>query len=220
MSTADAFAPVFPAPVALPRGPHALSREEVTAAQRERVLRAVTEVVADRGFAKTTIAAIARAAGVSPNVFYEHFADKEDCYLAAYDRFAQTLLERIAGEIAPTTQWQEFLRNALDAYLGTVGAEPVASRAFILEMDSAGPRAREIRQGVYRGMAAVIEQRHRELVDTDPLPSAAYMGIVHGVRCLVCDFLEGRTDSTLTELSDEIERWLAATLSPATESSP
>jgi AcrR family transcriptional regulator len=208
------FAPLFSPPVALPRGPHGLSRDEVALAQRNRLLQAVTRVVAERGFGNATISAIAREAGVSPNVFYEHFADKEACYLAAYDAFAQTLLERIAGEIAPTTRWQEFLTTALGAYLGTLAAEPVAARAFLLEMDGAGPQARERRQAAYEAFATVIEQRHQELLRAEPLPRAGYLGIVYGVRALACDVLEGRADSTLAELAPDIEIWLTRTLAP------
>jgi AcrR family transcriptional regulator len=191
-----------------------MSRDEVAHAQRDRLLQAVTTVVADKGFAHATISAIARQAAVSPNVFYEHFADKEACYLAAYDAFAQTLLERIAGEIAPATQWQHFLRTALDAYFGTLAAEPVAARAFLLEMDGAGPRARDRRQAAYAAFATVIEQRHRELTGAQPLPRAAYLGIVHGVRALACDVLDGRLEDSFTALACDIETWLTATLSP------
>jgi AcrR family transcriptional regulator len=208
------FAPIFPAPVALPRGPHGMSREDVALAQRGRLLQAVTRVVAEKGYAKATIAAIAREAGVSPNVFYEHFDGKESCYLAAYDAFAQTLLQRIAGEIAPTTQWQDFLTTALGAYLGTLESEPVTARAFLLEMDGAGPDARERRQGAYEAFASVIEQRHRELLGAAPLPRAAYLAIVYGVRALACDVLEGRTAGSLTDLAPDIEHWLTRTLSP------
>ncbi len=207
-----AYAAVFSAPVVLPRGPHGLDRADVAQAHRDRLLHAVTRVVADKGFAKATISAIAREAGVSPNVFYEHFASKQDCYLAAYDVFAETLLERVAGTIDPATRFEDFLTTALGAYLGTLGAEPLAARAFVLEMDGAGPRARERRHAVYAAMAAVIKQRHSELLPSHPLPDAAYMGIVHGVRELVCDVLEGRTAGTLDDVAPDIAHWLSATL--------
>jgi AcrR family transcriptional regulator len=189
-----------------------MSREQVSLAQRDRLLHAVTRVVAETGFPNATIAAIARGAGVSPNVFYEHFDGKEECYLAAYDVFAQSLLERVAGEIDPATRVEDYIATALHAYLGTLDAEPTLARAFVLEMDGAGAAARERRHAVYAAMAAVIKQRHRELSGDDAvLPELGYMGIVHGVRELVCDALEGR-GGDLTGLEPDIQRWLAATL--------
>ena len=219
MATAVSFPPVFGSPARLPRGPHALGRDEVVASQRARLLAAVTEVVAEKGYAGTTITAVARHAGVSPNVFYEHFADKETCYLAAYEVFAQTLLARIAGEIAPTAGWQDFIVAALSSYLGTLEAEPTVARGFLLEMNGAGPLARERRHAAYAAIAAAIQQRHEELRRRDPglgpLPQLAYMGTVHGIRELVCDALESRTESPLTDLIPQIVHWISATFEGA-----
>ena len=67
----------------LPRGRNGLPIEEVQAAQRERLLRAVIAAVARTGFADVTVAEIVRGARVSKAAFYVHFADKEDCFLAA-----------------------------------------------------------------------------------------------------------------------------------------
>lgn len=214
LPSATSIEPIFAPPVPLPRGPHGLTRDEVAAAQRERLLEAVTRVVGERGYSAATITEITRAAGVSPNVFYEHFEGKQDCYLAAYEVFAQTLLERIAGELEPGTPWREFLTTALAAYLESLVAEPVAARAFVLEMDGAGPRARERRHAAYSAFAAVIKQRHEELrrlnPELRPLPDLAYMGIVHAVRELACDVLEGREERSLTEISGDILEWLVA----------
>src|SRR5437588_12617692 len=79
----------------LPRGRHNLRPAVVRASQRVRLLAGVTAVVAHRGYAAATITEVARRAGVSPNVFYEHFTDLEDCFVAAYDVFAATLTDRI-----------------------------------------------------------------------------------------------------------------------------
>jgi AcrR family transcriptional regulator len=219
MSVVTALPPIFGTPVSLPRGPHGLTRDAVALVQGGRLLDGVTRVVAERGYAATTVAEIARRAAVSPNVFYEHFGGKEDCYLAAYDVFAQTLLERIAGEITPTTEWQDFVVAALGAYLGTLDAEPLVARAFLLEMDGAGPRARQRRHAAYAAIAAVLQQRHKELCERDPslspLPQLAYMGIVHGVRELACDVLDGRIEGPVTGLTDGILAWITATFQGA-----
>lgn len=214
MELAATLPAIFARPLSLPRGPHGLSRGEVSAIHRGRLLDAVTRVVADEGYGPATVAQIIRRAGVSPNVFYEHFVSKQACYLAAYDLFAESLLGRIAGEIEPAVQWREFVSGALNAYLGTLDNEPIAARAFLLEMDAAGPLARERRHAAYAAIAAAIQQRHKEMCNRDPslspLPDSAYMGIVHGVRELVCDVLEGRSVSQLRDLAPDVEAWITA----------
>jgi AcrR family transcriptional regulator len=175
---------------------------------------AMAEVVADKGYASATVAEVSRRAGVSPNVFYEHFADKEDCYLAAYRVFADALLSRIAAEISADADWHEFISSTLDAYLGTLEAEPRLARGFLLEMDGAGRRARSLRRDAYAAIAAAVKERHALIRRSDPalgaLPDSAYMGMVHGVRELVCDALEAEGRLRLTKLAPDILRWITA----------
>jgi AcrR family transcriptional regulator len=214
-----ASAPIFTPPQALPRGPHALSREEVAASQRARLMAAIPDVVAERGYAAATIAEISRRAGVSPKTFYEHFEDKLDCYLAAYDEFARVLLARIGGELDADAPWDEFVTAALTAYLGTLEREPVVARAFLVEIDAAGAVARARRRAAYIQFAALIRTRHeltRRLDPTlGPLPERAYLGLVHGVRALVCDALEADPRARLLDLAADIRTWLTATISGA-----
>ena len=82
-------------PRRLPRGTHGLDRDVVEASQRTRLLEAVGRAVAERGYAAATIDDVVRRAGVSKKTFYEHFADKQDCFLAAYEAASEELLERV-----------------------------------------------------------------------------------------------------------------------------
>ena len=69
----------------LPAGRHGLPREVVAENQRERLLNGVVDAVAEHGYNATTIGAITEAAKISRRTFYEHFKDKEGCFLAAYE---------------------------------------------------------------------------------------------------------------------------------------
>jgi AcrR family transcriptional regulator len=81
----------------LPRGPHGLTREQVQASQRQRILDAALDVVGERGYAATTVADITSAAGVSRTTFYEQFQNKLDAFLTAYDEFGKAFLADVAG---------------------------------------------------------------------------------------------------------------------------
>jgi AcrR family transcriptional regulator len=97
-----------PSPQQLPagRGRHSLSREQVARSQRERMLEAMIDAVAEQGYNATSIVEVARRAGVARKSFYEHFGDKETCFLAAHD----WLLDRLAGYALPAYErpwpWQ------------------------------------------------------------------------------------------------------------------
>ena len=70
----------------LPRGPHTLTREEVAANQQARMMSAMIELVGEQGYGPTTVAQVTARAGVSRKAFYEHFANKEECIIALFDR--------------------------------------------------------------------------------------------------------------------------------------
>src|SRR5215218_10272373 len=53
------------APRTLPRGPHQLAREVVAASQRGRMIEAMAEAVAEKGYPATTVADVVSRAGVS-----------------------------------------------------------------------------------------------------------------------------------------------------------
>src|SRR4051794_13367497 len=80
----------------LPRGRHAAPREVVAESQRERLLVAMADATAAKGYANVAVADVIERAGVSRRSFYEHFANKEDAFLAAYDAGVAGLLDAIA----------------------------------------------------------------------------------------------------------------------------
>src|SRR5262245_37375973 len=75
-------------------------RPALAGSQRERLLDATDELIAERGAAKASIEAIIKAAGVSSVTFYEHFRDKEECFLAAFDRAVEGLRAEIDNAVA------------------------------------------------------------------------------------------------------------------------
>src|SRR3954447_26019152 len=79
----------------LPRGPHGLERDVVLASQRGRLLSAMAAALAANTDGGTTVADVVAGAGVSRTTFNEHFRDKEDCFLAAFDAGCDQLLDAI-----------------------------------------------------------------------------------------------------------------------------
>src|SRR5258708_37726791 len=81
----------------LPRGRSGLAADEVREAQRERLLRAVIAAVHTAGFRDVTVSDIVRGARVSRAAVYAHFADKEDCFLAATRQGGLLLAHRVVS---------------------------------------------------------------------------------------------------------------------------
>ena len=85
----------------------------IARSQRERLLDAAIDVVAEKGYAATTIADLTKAAGISRTTFYELFEDKEACFLAAYDAAADVLARRVEVAFESQGAWPERVRAGL-----------------------------------------------------------------------------------------------------------
>jgi len=101
----------------LPKGRHGLPREFVARNQRERLIAGLAEAIAEHGYARTTIAHIARHAAVSRRTFYEHFRDKDECFSAAYETVMTELRERIDQGFEGAGEWSEGIKEGIAAML-------------------------------------------------------------------------------------------------------
>jgi AcrR family transcriptional regulator len=140
----------------LPRGPHGLTREQVQASQRQRILDAVLDAVGEHGFAAATVADITTAAGVSRTTFYEQFRNKLDAFLIAYEEFGRAFLADIAQ--TPATTPAETLTAAGDRLVEWGRRRPLACRAFLVEIYAVGEEGLEQRD---RMMNLAVERFER-----------------------------------------------------------
>src|SRR3954453_13218656 len=125
----------------LPRGRHKLAPEDVRASQRDRLLRAMLECVAERGYEATTVPQVVATARVSRNAFYEFFSDKTDCFIATCDQAAEGLLEELVA-LQAEPDWIEAARRGADIYLRWWQERPGAQRAFFPRPSGGGEAAR------------------------------------------------------------------------------
>jgi AcrR family transcriptional regulator len=123
------------------------------------MLAAMAEAVAEKGYARTAVADVIERAGVSRETFYEQFADKEDCFLAAYDTGVEALLEVMAEAVAGSRAGPEKrLDRVLSAYFAAIAAEPAFARTFLIEVYAVGPRALERRVELQQRFVAMVAE--------------------------------------------------------------
>lgn len=201
--------PIFGAPSPLPKGPHELSREQVAESQRARLMAALTELMAAHGYHGVRLAELVSRAGVSKATFYEHFTDKEQCMLAAYDQYARTLIAAIVpppAEEAPLLI--DFVRGVVTRFIGVIERDRTIARAFFVELDSAGPEARTRRRFERHAFAALVAQGHEHFrarnPSLTPLPMIAYEAIVDAVAGIVRDRLDSEPASDLSGLIPDL----------------
>jgi AcrR family transcriptional regulator len=168
-------------PHALPPGRHGLPRSFVASNQRERLLEAVATVTARIGYPDTTVRDIHTAAGVSRKTFYEHFTNKEDAFLAAYDEISKLLLEHVETALGRAQSFEDGVTGCLEAFLEFVASEPTFAQMCIVEVLSAGPEALERRNKTMRAFAELVERGAALGVPEATPPALTAQTIVGGI---------------------------------------
>lgn len=138
--------------------------------QRERILDAVERLVAERGFAATSIEAIVKQAGVSSVTFYEFFEGKEECFVAAFERAVVEASEELArvavgDPAAGGLSWSEQLATGLRALTGWIVARPERARLVLVEAQNGGPE-------LSRRFEATLDRVAAKLREGRALPTA------------------------------------------------
>jgi AcrR family transcriptional regulator len=203
-------------PQPLPRGRHKLSRADVRDSQRRRLIRAMLDLVAERGYPATTVGDVVAAARCSRNAFYELFEDKEACYIAAADETGAEMLEALVSGAEQADSWLDALRSGTHSYLRWWVGNPAYAAAYLIDLPIAGRRALEQRDRVYAGFAAMFAglaaRARAEQPLLPPLPPLAPRLLVMAITELIAqEVREGRVED-LMELEEELVRFIVKTL--------
>jgi AcrR family transcriptional regulator len=127
----------------LPRGDQNISRSFVVESQRARILDAVTNLVASDGYAALKVEAIAERAAVSLVAFYEHYADKEDAFLVAYEIGQGRALAAVERAYASQDDWRLAVRAGVGALFRFLATEPAFAHIALVDALVATPRTAE-----------------------------------------------------------------------------
>jgi AcrR family transcriptional regulator len=191
----------------LPRGPHALSREEVAQAQRRRLLVAMVECVAEKGYVQTSVADVLACSGVSRATFYQLFSDKEACFREAYrESAAQLTSALVSGLHSDAVNPDEPLRRLgriLEIYLDTLANEPAFARTFLVEVYAAGDQANAQRQASIEAFIDLIKtilHGRLRLDASEQDQRFAIKLLVHGVISMATSMIGSGNTARLPEL--------------------
>src|SRR5918997_1972618 len=128
-------------PRKLPPGRHGLPRQFVLHNQRGRLVEAAMHVFGTRSFGEARVADVLEHAAISRKTFYEQFADKEACFMAAYEAAAQRVRDAVRVASREHDDWDASVRAGIEALLNFLAAEPELARLLLVEVTGAGPSA-------------------------------------------------------------------------------
>ena len=194
-------------------GAGGLGAERVVEIQRSRMLAAMVEVSCEHGASNVTVAHVVERAGVSRRTFYELFADREGCLLAAFDDAVGRASRYVLDAYVLDVSWAERIRSALAALLEFLDVERDTGRLLIVGSLGAGAQALEHRRRILAQMIAVVEEGStlagagreaqpgkRSVGDEQP-SSLMAEGIVGGALAILHARLAEEKPSSLLELT-------------------
>lgn len=149
--------------------------------QRERILDAVLQAASQSGYAAMRIEDVIAIAGVSRRTFYDHFANKEEAFLAAYELVLEQLLSGVTAAFASGESWTSRVRRGLAAFLNLLASEPVLAQVCVVEALAAGPRALARRTEAMEAFQALLQPPKGDALATSTAPPVAVEAIVGGI---------------------------------------
>ncbi len=205
---------------ALPRGPYALPPEVVAKDQRERLLAALPEAVAEHGYEGTTVSHIVEIAGVARGAFYKQFVDKRDCFAAALEAAHERLLGVLTFPCYARAGLAQRVEGSLGACLAFLAAEPELARLLTVEAPAAGPEISKRHHEWMNRYGALLRRAALGQPEIVMPPAAFESVIVGGIASAIAEqVLEGRAEK-LEDLLPEMTAYVLACYRSPTPEDP
>jgi AcrR family transcriptional regulator len=162
---------------------------------RRRLLDALAASIQDKGYRATTVADVVRRARTSRRTFYEHFAGKEECFIALLADTNGQVIRRIAAAVDPAAPWERQVRQAIGAWIDASESQPALTLSWIRDVPALGEAARRLQRDMMEGFIVLVQQ----LCDSDALRAA---GIRPVSRPLAIMLLGGLRELAATTVED------------------
>ena len=187
---------------------------------RERLIAAMAASIEKQGYRDTTVADVVRIARTSRRNFYEHFADRDACFLALFDATNDAMMQQIADAVRPDHALDQQVDSAVDAYIDNVSAQPALYSSFVRELPGLGEAGAQRAQATLErfaemlvGLVESVRQAQPEM-HARPLTMDSAIIIVGGLReLLVISLQRGRDmDELRVSAGDTIKAILTGAL--------
>lgn len=175
--------------------PHSPKLELVNSPKREKILEGMLEAVGAEGYDSTSVRTVLDRTGLYRQAFYDNFADKDGCYLAALEMGIARFEALVVRAAASEESWRGKLRAGLGTLLDELDAEPDFGRGVIVGVHAAGPEALARRAEAMKRAANFIDLARDDSEESEEPPQIAPEGIVAGIHAIVHSRLStGATD--------------------------
>jgi AcrR family transcriptional regulator len=193
-------------------------REETDDAARARLIAGMAEALTVKSYAHVSVDDVIARAGVPRPTFFQHFADKEECFLATYAACGDLLRAQTTAAVLDKAgqTYEERIAAGVRAYLETLAEEPGLARAFLRDVKQAGPEALRRRRRVNDEFAVMLVTLAEQHADEMPEGYAVHPDmareLVEALEELVLGNLEDDRAHDLPRLTATATRLIHAAL--------
>jgi AcrR family transcriptional regulator len=183
--------------------PNASALKLVTPSKRETILEGMLHSVGSSGYEAASVRTVLDLTGLYRQAFYDNFADKDACYLEAFDFGVSRLEALVHATAGPEESWQGKLRAGLGALLEALDRDADLGRALVVEVHAAGPEALRKRTEVMKRINEFVDSAREAPDQGESPPPIAPEGIIAGIHAVVHARLATGADDGFRELLPE-----------------
>ena len=208
METADADN--HPAESLFPKltgGPGRMPPAQVARHQKARLEGAMVEAVARNGYAGTTLRELVTLAGVSKSTFYDHFENKQECFLATFDEVVDQVSARVGEAYRQPDDFRERLVAGLHTFMRLAVDEPAAASLVAVESLTLGAAGVAHRERASQGFELLIQQSFDHSPSEHRVSPLTVRAIVAGIRGVAYRHLRSGRGAELPNLVEELVDW-------------
>lgn len=123
---------------------------------------AMLAIVGEVGYPTTRVEHVLQRSGASRTRFYQLFANKEECFAAAYAAVSEELADELLASAESAGDCIKGLREALAHFLGFVAANPATAAALLVQARAAGDAVVAAQQKVSGRLTGALEAARRQ----------------------------------------------------------
>lgn len=166
-----------------------MTRAYAVRSERERLLEAMIRVAAAKGYETTTVADVVEVATVPRETFEQMFADKEACFLEAYDAVIDVLVAHVSAAFESTVgqPWPDRVAAALRALVDLLAAEADIARMAMVEVTAVGEDARIRYRAALGRFTYFLEEGRTASPQGDELPADTAGFAIGGATSMIFD---------------------------------
>lgn len=188
----------------LPRGRHDLAPEAVERHQRDRVVAAVAQVMAEHGYGGLTVERIIALARISRTTFYCHFDNKHEAVIGAHEQIFQRFLAVVQDACRLQVEWADKVRAAIGATLEFATSEPAQTQLLVAGFLAADLTLARRVSVSYDQLAALLSEGRRCHPQAASLPELTERALVGAIATTVARGLVSAEPEPLVGLHSQL----------------